>query len=213
MLQTLTFVHRYMPAKPGGLPITLLLLHGTGGDATSLLPIAAEVAPGTALLSPQGKTVIENMRRFFPVTNAGQFDRDELAYRTAELASFVQEAAETYGFDPRRVVALGYSNGAAMAASMLFLRSRLLAGAAILRPLMPPTPARQPDLSGKPVLVAGGRHDELVPPMDAERLAAVLRSARAEVTLRWEDAGHKLRPAEMQAIKQWLANNFGKVEP
>ncbi len=209
MFQTLTFVHRYVPPKPGGLPVTLLLLHGTGGDENSLLPIAADVAPGTALLSPQGKTVIDGMRRFFPVTNSGHLDRDELEYRTAEVAGFVQEAAQSYGFDSRRVVALGYSNGGAMAASLMLLRPRLLAGAAILRPILPPTPARIPDLSGKPVLVAGGRHDELAPPLDSERLADVMRSARADVTLRWEDAGHKLRPAEMQAIKLWLENHFG----
>jgi predicted esterase len=209
MLETLTFVHRYAARGAGGLPVTLLLLHGTGGDETSLLPIAAEVAPGTELLSPRGQTVIENQRRFFPVTNAGQFDADELEYRTAEVAGFVQEAAQRYGFDARRVVALGYSNGAAMAASLLLLRPRLLAGAVVLRPPMPPAPRRLPDLYDRPILIAGGRRDELVAPSDSERLAEVFRSARADVTLRMEDAGHKLRPAEMREIQRWLAENFG----
>src|SRR3974377_1296139 len=102
MFQTLTFVHRYVPPKPGGLPVTLLLLHGPGGDEDSVLPIAADVAPGTALLSPQGKTVVDGMRRFFPVPGSGHLDRDELAYRTTEVAEFVQEAARSYGFDSRR---------------------------------------------------------------------------------------------------------------
>jgi predicted esterase len=212
MLETLTFVHRYMPPGPGGLPVTLLLLHGTGGDETSLLPIAAEVAPRTEVLSPRGQTVIENMRRFFPVTDGGHLDPDELGYRTAEVASFVQEAAHSYGFDARRVVALGYSNGAAMAASLLLLRPRLLAGAVVLRPPLPPAPQRLPDLYDRPILIAGGRRDELVSPSDAERLAEVFRSARADVTLRMEDAGHKLRPAEMREIKRWLVENFGSFE-
>jgi predicted esterase len=207
-IHNLSFVHRYIPAQPGGLPITLLLLHGTGGDETSLLPIAADAAPGTALLSPQGKTFIEDMRRFFPMGPNGQIDRDELQYQTAEVAEFLQEAARTYGFDARRVVALGYSNGAAMVASLLLLRPQLLAGAAILRPVLPPTPLRLPDLTGRPVFIAGGRQDALVPPQDAGRLAAILRSIGADVTLHEEDAGHKLRPGEIQMLKGWLAAHF-----
>ncbi len=210
MLRTLTFVHRYQPAGAGGLPVTLLLLHGTGGDETSLLPLAADVAPGTALLSPQGKTMIEDMRRFFPMGANGEIDRDELQYQTAEVAEFLQEAAHTYGFDPARVAALGYSNGAAMAASLLLLRPHLLMGAVILRPVLPPAPPRLPDLSGRPVLIAGGRHDDLAAPQDAERLAEVLRSAGARVTLHMEDAGHKLRPGEFRLLKRWMIANLAR---
>ncbi len=207
-LQTLSFVHRYVPAQPGGLPVTLLLLHGTGGDETSLLPLAADIAPGTALISPRGKTLIEDMRRFFPMGPDGQIDRDELQYQTVEVAEFLQAAAQEYDFDARRVVALGYSNGAAMAASLLLMRPRLLAGAVILRPVLPPVPLRLPNLTERPVLVAGGRQDALVSPQDAGRLAAILRSAGANVTLHEEDAGHKLRPGEIQMVKRWLAAHF-----
>lgn len=209
MLQTSTFVHRFVPGRAGGLPITLLVLHGTGGDETSMLPVAAEVAPGTALVSPQGKTVIDGMRRFFPTSEEGALDRDELEYRTAELADFVFGAAETYRFDLKRVVAMGYSNGAAMAASLLLHRPRLLAGAVIFRPVMPLLPRRLPDLGGRPVWIAGGRDDELAPPDDSARLADLFRASRADVTLRWEDAGHKLRPVEMAAAREWMVTRFG----
>lgn len=204
MLQTFTYVHRYSPPEPGGLPVTLLLLHGTGGDETSLVPIAAEIAPGTAYLSPRGKMVIDNMRRFFPNPGSDTLDRDEIAYRCAELAGFLYNAADSYGFDQRRVFGLGYSNGAAMAASLMLYHPRLLMGAIILRPVLPPAPYRLPDLQDKPVFIAGGRRDDLAPPQDAERLADLLRQAKADVTLRWEDAGHKLRPVEMKAARNWL---------
>ncbi len=210
MLNTFTYVHRYSPPQPGGLPVTLLLLHGTGGDETSMLPLAAEVAPGTAYCSPRGKMVIDNMRRFFPNPGEEQVDSDEIAYRAAELAAFVYNTADAYGFDPKRVVAMGYSNGAAMAASLLLYHPRLLLGALIFRPVLPPAPHRLPDLSGRPVFIAGGRQDALAAPHDSEELAKLLQAAKADVTLRWEDTGHKLRPVEMQVARDWLKEKFGK---
>jgi predicted esterase len=209
MLNTFTYVHRYEPPKAGGLPVTLLLLHGTGGDETSMLPLASEIAPGTGYISPRGKTVIDNMRRFFPNPGEEAIDRDEIAYRAAEVASFLYQASDTYGFDARRVVAMGYSNGAAMAGSILLYHPRLLLGAVIFRPVLPPAPHRLPDLGGRPVFIAGGRRDELAPPQDAEGLGELLRSAKADVTLRWEDTGHKLRPVEMQVARGWLKEKFG----
>ncbi len=212
MLETHTYVHRYQPAAAGGLPVTLLLLHGTGGDETSMIPLAAEVAPGTAYLSPRGKTVIQEMRRFFPNPGDEAIDRDEIAYRAAELAAFVYHAGDTYGFDPRRMVAMGYSNGAAMAGSLLLYHPKLLLGAVIFRPVLPPAPYRLPDLSGRPVFIAGGRRDELAAPEDSERLTRLLTAAKADVTLRMEDAGHKLRLVEMQTATAWLRAHFGGGE-
>ncbi|HEX9117941.1 MAG TPA: alpha/beta hydrolase [Anaerolineae bacterium] len=213
MLNTLTYVHRFVPAEDGGLPVTLLLLHGTGGDETSMVPIANEVAPGTAYLSPRGKTVIEEMRRFFPNPGDDLIDRDEIAYKAAEMAAFVYQSGDAYGFDPRRMVAVGYSNGAAMAGSLLLYHPRLLLGAVIFRPVLPPAPYRLPDLKGRPVFIAGGRQDDLAEPEDSERLARLLRQAGADVTLRWEEAGHKLRPVEMQAARTWLVEHFGRQDP
>jgi predicted esterase len=206
--QMLTFQHRYVPAQPDGLPLTLLLLHGSGGDETSLLPIAAEIAPGTALLSPRGATEADGVPRFLPLSQNLTLGQDVLSYRVAELAEFAQNAAAYYRFDVRRMVALGYSNGAAMAASLLLFRPRLLLGALILRPVMPTPPLQVPDLGARPVWIAGGRRDELAPPADAARLAELLQAAGADVSLRWEQAGHKLHRAEMLAARVWLAARF-----
>jgi len=137
----LAFEHRYQPGAPGS-RVTLLLLHGTGGNESDLLPLGSAVAPQAALLSPRGNVLERGMPRFFRRLAEGVFDLDDLTQRTYELADFVDAAARTYGFDAAQVVGLGYSNGANIAASLLLLRPQVLAGAALLRPMLPLVPAQ-----------------------------------------------------------------------
>ena len=200
------FVHSFIPASKQGLP-TLLLLHGTGGDETDLLPLGSELAPGAAMLSPRGKVLENGMPRFFRRIAQGVFDLEDLRFRTDELAGFVTLASAKYNFDPHRIVAVGYSNGANIGASMLLLHPGLLAGAILFRPGLPFIPEHVHDLTGIPVLIAAGRLDEFVPQDDIERLAAILKEARAGVTLHWQSTGHALSSGEVEAAREWLLEN------
>lgn len=204
------FVHRYMPGSSGA---TLLLLHGTGGDENDLVPLGRQLAPGANLLSPRGQVLEQGMPRFFRRLALGVFDETDLARRAADLAAFVAAAAERYGFDPARVWALGYSNGANIAAALLLLHPRTLAGAALLRPVLPLEPPARPDLAGVPVRLAAGRDDPYAPHERVEALAERLRGGGAEVELAWSEAGHGLLPRELDATAVWLAPRLAAAAP
>jgi glyoxalase family protein len=199
----LGFAHVYEPAQADGAP-TLLLLHGTGGNEHDLLDLGRTLFPGAALLSPRGRVLEQGMPRFFRRLAEGVFDLDDLRNRTHELADFVAAAAAHYGFDPRRVVAAGYSNGANIAASLLLLRPETLAGAALFHAMVPLEPEAPPAIAGVPVFLGAGRADPLVPVVQTERLAALLRAAGARLTIHWEPGGHGLNPAEIRAATAWL---------
>src|ERR671920_164138 len=197
------FVHRFDPAEEPGAP-TLLLLHGTGGDENDLLPLGRMLDERAALLSPRGKVLENGMPRFFRRLSMGVFDEEDLVNRTHELASFVEEAASEYGLDPKRLFAVGFSNGANIAASLLLLHPDLLAGAVLLRAMAPFEPEMSPDLSGTPVYLAAGRSDQMVPPESTEHLAELLKAAGAEVTLDWQPGGHGIGRTEIEAARSWL---------
>ena len=203
MTTAAAFIHRFEPAPPGESDGTLLLLHGTGGNENDLLPVGRAVAPRAALLSPRGRVLEHGMARFFRRLAEGVFDQEDLVRRTHELADFVAEAATRYGLDPARVVAVGLSNGANIAASMMFLRPGTLAGAILLRPMVPFEPKHKPDLRGRRVLVAAGKGDTLVPAEQSERLASLFREAGADVTLQWSPGGHTLDRADLAAATTW----------
>jgi predicted esterase len=181
------------------------VLHGTGGDENDLLPLAQSIAPNAAMLSPRGRVLEHGMPRFFRRHAEGVFDLEDLAVRTIELADFVQAASGQYGFDPKRVYALGYSNGANIAASLLLTRPETLAGATLLRPMLPFEPRHLPELTGKPIRISAGRSDEIIPRASTDRLAALLIRAGAEVTAVWYDAGHALIPREIAEAAEWFA--------
>ena len=203
----LGFVHRFVPAQTSDAP-TLLLLHGTGGDENDLLPVGRMLDERAALLSPRGKILEHGMPRFFRRLAEGVFDHEDLMRRTHELAGFVERSVDEYDIDQRRLFAVGFSNGANIAASLLLAYPRLLAGAVLLRAMVPFEPDSAPDLSGIPVYLAAGRSDQMVPPENTERLAQVLREAGADVTLDWQPGGHGIGPAEIQAARKWFADRI-----
>ena len=205
--ESLGFVHRFVPAQTADAP-TLLLLHGTGGNENDLLPVGGMLAERAALLSPRGKVLEHGMPRFFRRLAEGVFDHEDLMRRTHELAGFVERAVDEYDIDQRRLFAVGFSNGANIAASLLLAYPRLLAGAVLLRAMVPFEPDSAPDLSGIPVYLAAGRSDQLVPPENTERLAQVLREAGADVTLDWQPGGHGIGPNEIQAAQNWFAKGI-----
>jgi predicted esterase len=204
------FIHRFVPA-PGAEAPTLLLLHGTGGNENDLLELGATLLPDAALLSPRGKVLENGMPRFFRRLAEGVFDLQDLQRRTHELADFVDAAAATYGFDRGKVVAVGYSNGANIAASLLLLRPGILAGAVLLRAMVPLEPAKTPDLDDVPVFIAAGRFDPIIPPDNSQRLAQLLESAGAVVTLHWQATGHNLTPDDIEAARAWLHDVSGRL--
>ena len=203
----LGFVHRFVPAQgtaAGG--VTLLLLHGTGGTETDLLGLGQSLLPGAALLGVRGKSLDEGYPRFFRRLAEGVFDEQDLVARTHELADFVPAAAAHYGFDPAKVLAVGYSNGANIAAATLLLRPETQSGGVLLRAMVPLAPPTVPDLSGKRVFLAAGRADPMVPRANVEQLAELLRSAGADVTLSVHARGHQLEPDDVGLAREWLTN-------
>ena len=199
------YEHRFDPAPTAADAPTLLLLHGTGGDENDLVPVGRMLLPEANLLSPRGNVPENGMARFFRRLAEGVFDQEDLRRRTEELGKFIDAAAAQYGFDRKRVVAAGYSNGANIAASLLLRQPGALAGAVLLHAMVPFEPDSLPDLTGKPVFLSAGRNDPIVTPENTQRLAAILQSAKADVTLYWHNAGHALTREEIAAAREWIA--------
>jgi len=199
----LDFVHEFVP---GSSKRTLLLLHGTGGNERDLIPLGRELDPRAALLSPRGKILENGMPRFFRRLAEGVFDLEDLKKRTNELAAFVAAAAQHYGFASDKVVAIGYSNGANIAASMLLLRPEILRAAILFRAMVPLVPEKLPDLSLLRVWIGAGNQDPIIPTSETQRLVELLRGAGADVTIRFFDAGHNLTDNEIEIARDWLMN-------
>jgi predicted esterase len=198
----LDFVHEFVP---GSSKRTLLLLHGTGGNEHDLIPLGREIDPTAAILSPRGKVLENGMPRFFRRLAEGVFDEEDLKRRTHELADFVGAAAQHYEFAADKIVAVGYSNGANIAASLLLLRPETLRAAVLFRAMVPLVPEKLPDLSSAHVWIGAGNQDPIIPTSETQRLVELLRSARAEVTIRFVNAGHSLTTAEVEIASLWLA--------
>lgn len=203
-MSNLGFVHRYEAGETENGPV-LLLLHGTGGSENDLIEIGRAVAPGAALLSPRGKVLENGMPRFFRRFAEGVFDVQDVRERAAELSQFLDDAATEYGFDTRNIWALGYSNGANIAAALLLLHPEILAGAILLRAMVPLEPENAPDLQGVRVLLSEGTHDSIVPPENGEHLAAMLGGAGADVELIWQAGGHGLTANDFAAARDFLS--------
>jgi predicted esterase len=193
-----------MPSPTGVNDVTLLLLHGTGGNEEDLLPLGQFLFPDAALLGVRGKVLEGGMPRFFRRLAEGVFDEEDLILRTHELARFVEEAVQTYALNPKRIIAVGYSNGANIAASLLFLEPTVLSAAVLLRAMVPLQPKVLPDLTDKRVLMLSGRQDPLIPSHNTEKLADLFGQAGADVTLKWQDAGHGLTNPEIAIAQAWM---------
>ena len=194
-------LHRF---EPGTSP-TLLLLHGTGGDENDLIPLGRLLRPGAALLSPRGQILENGQPRFFRRVAPGVFDEDDLIRRTHELADFVEDQSASRHLG--KVIAVGYSNGANIAAAMLLLRPDVLAGAILFRAMLPLEPPHPLQLDKTPVLLLAGRHDTMIPPDSTQRLAVLLEQAGADLTIEWRDTGHGLEQSEFSLARDWLEHH------
>jgi phospholipase/carboxylesterase len=183
-----------------------LLLHGTGGDENDMIPLGRDLDPTAALLSPRGQVLENGMPRFFRRLAEGVFDEEDVVRRAHELADFVGVAAARHAFDAKGVLAIGYSNGANIAAAILLLRPEVLSAAILFRAMVPFVPASLPNLAHARVLISSGERDPIVPVENAGRLATMLREAGANLTLRFEPAGHALSLGDIKAAREWLTN-------
>src|ERR1041385_2051294 len=216
------FIHRFIPPKNKKSKATIgttddeegtqretfttfLLLHGTGGNEEDLIPLAYQLDKDAAILSPKGK-VLENgiTPRFFRRLAEGVFDLEDLKFRTNELADFVIDASKSYNFDLQRVIAVGYSNGANIAASVLLLRPETFSGAILFRAMVPLEPEKPPHLANVRVWIGAGSHDPIIPSSETQRLVDLLRSVGADVTVRFLNAEHALTHADVSLAHDWL---------
>jgi predicted esterase/catechol 2,3-dioxygenase-like lactoylglutathione lyase family enzyme len=204
----LGFVHRYVP-PPEQAPAdgtTLLLLHGTGGDENDLMPLGRALLPGAGLLGVRGNVSERGAARFFRRVAEGVFDLEDLARRTTELAEFIEAAGRVYHLDRDRVVAVGFSNGANIAASLLLRGTNVLQRAILFSPMMPFEPEQPPKLDGTEVFIAAGRHDPIVPAEQVTRLSEALELGGARVTVHWEAGGHTIPRSAVKAAAGWLGD-------
>ncbi len=199
------FIHVWDPAQNPDVAVTLLLLHGTGGSETDLVGLGKTLLPSANMLSPRGRVSERGMARFFRRIAEGVFDLEDLALRTDELAGFIQAASAAYRFDSERVVAVGFSNGANIGASLLLKHPQVLLGAVLMRAMTPFEPAQLPDLHGKEVLIESGTQDPLVSQEDAENLRSILVRSGAGVQLSWQKASHQLTQGDLDTAKAFLA--------
>jgi phospholipase/carboxylesterase len=211
MTSDLGFIHRHVPATDSTSGETLLVLHGTGGDENDLIGIGQAVAPGATILSPRGNVLENGAPRFFRRLAEGVFDPKEVRSRAEELARFIRAAVITYRLDPERVFALGYSNGANIASTVMLVEPGILRGSVLLRPMLVYEPSEKSDLSGSAVFISAGRMDPIVPTTSVDRLVELLQSAHAEVTLKWQLAGHSLVPSEVREAAEWLGLQRARV--
>ncbi len=205
MTEVLGFVHRLVPAEDSRSGETLIVLHGTGGNENDLVGIGQTVAPGAAILSPRGNVLENGAPRFFKRLAEGVFDPKEVRSRAEELTRFIRAAIAKYDLDASRIYALGYSNGANIASTVMFIEPRLLQGAVLFRPMLVYEPEERGDLSGTSVFISAGRLDPIVPVKSVERLAELFESSHAEVALKWQQTGHNLVPSEVREAADWLA--------
>ena len=203
------FIHIFKPPATRGGPI-LLLLHGTGGNEHDLVPLAETLLPAAGILSPRGRVLERGMPRFFRRLAEGVFDIDDLKLRTAELADFITASAAKHQFATGNVTAVGFSNGANIAGALLLLRPDTLGAAVLFRAMVPLTPETLPNIPATPVLISNGKMDPLVSVEETERLAALLRSGGADVTVSWQNAGHELTDRDVITAREWLAQQLAR---
>jgi phospholipase/carboxylesterase len=187
----------------------LVLFHGTGGTERDLLPLARKIAPASSVLSIRGNVLENGMPRYFRRLAEGIFDEEDLLVRTKELNDFLDQAAVDYEFDRKNLVAIGYSNGANIAGSLLFHYEDALKGAILHHPMVPRRGVELPDLSGLPIFIGAGRNDPICSPQETEELQSILSAAGASVALHWENFGHQLTASEVDAAAVWYKQQWG----
>jgi phospholipase/carboxylesterase len=211
MTDDIGFIHRFVPAEDNTSAETLVVLHGTGGDENDLIGIGRAIAPGASILSPRGNVLENGAPRFFKRLAEGVFDPKEVRSRAGELASFIHAAISKYSLNSERIFAMGYSNGANIASTMMLIDPELLRGAILFRPMLVLETDGRSDLSGRGVLISAGQLDPIVPVKSVVRLVELFEASHADVTLKWQQAGHSLLSSEVREAADWLALQRARV--
>lgn len=188
--------------------LTLVLLHGTGGNEEDLIFLGKKIDPDASILSPRGKVLENGMPRFFKRLAEGVFDIEDLKFRTHQLADFIQNCSSHYKFDLNQTIAVGFSNGANIASSILLLRPDVIQGAILFRAMVPLIPNSLPDLYNKKILLSAGLNDPIVPRTETENLYRLFQKTNSNVTLKWQNSSHNLIQNDLIIAKEWLSNNF-----
>jgi phospholipase/carboxylesterase len=188
--------------------LTLVLLHGTGGNEEDLLFLGKEIESHASILSPRGKVLENGMPRFFRRLSEGVFDIEDLKIKTHELADFIQKCSLHYKFDLSQTIAVGFSNGANIATSMLFLRPEVIQGAILFRAMVPFIPDSLPNLLNKKILLSAGLQDPIVSRNETENLYRLFQKTNAITTLKWQPSSHNLIQEDILVAKSWISNNF-----
>lgn len=183
---------------------TLVLFHGTGGNEQDLLPLAGMLSPDSSVLGIRGNVLENGMPRFFRRLAEGVFDEADLIFRTHEIKQFLDEAAVQYGFDADNLVAVGYSNGANIAGSLLFHYKDIFRSAVLLHPMVPLRNVQLPSLKDVSIFIGAGTNDPLIASSETQELETILQQAGADVTTHWGNNGHRLSAAEAEAARDWL---------
>ncbi len=211
-LETPDFRHVYVPAEPSAVHAeTIVALHGTGGNEHDLIPVVRQISPSAAIISPRGKVLENGMPRFFKRLAEGVFDEKDVRHNAHDLSDFLTVASRRHGQPEKGLIALGYSNGANMAAAIMLLRTEVFSGAILFRPMMPLKMERLPDLTCQSILITTGRFDRVIPSAETQRLIRTLKKAGASVEVVDTDAGHELTAADIEAARAWLANGHGRA--
>ncbi len=205
MRPELSYVHRFIH---GADRTTLLLLHGTGGDENDMVPLGQAISSESSILSPRGKVLENGMPRFFRRIREGVFDLEDLKFRSREVSEFASEASLRYNFRLDSVIAVGYSNGANIAASILLLQLLPFAGAILFRPMTPLVPDRLPNLKGVSLFLSAGLNDSYVSKEETAGLVGLFEQSGAEVVLNWEGAGHGISEVEVRKARDWFDSKF-----
>lgn len=200
-------IHLFKKGTDVNKPV-LLLLHGTGGNEKDLLSLAEMISPESSVLSVRGNVSENGMPRFFRRLSEGVFDEEDLIFRTKELYEFIEEAANKYDFNRDQVVAVGYSNGANIAGSLIFHYENSLKGAILHHPMVPRRGIELPKIDGLPVFIGAGKNDPICPPQETEELQQLLNDAGAKVHLKWDDMGHQLSRAEVEEAAEWFSKHL-----
>jgi predicted esterase len=207
-LESSDFRHIYVPPEPDAADgETIVALHGTGGNEHDLIPVVRQIRSSAPIISPRGKVLENGMPRFFKRLAEGVFDEDDVRHNAHLLSDFLLEASHRYGKTDNHLLALGYSNGANIAAAIMLLQPDVFSGAVLFRPMMPLKMKRLPDLTCRSILITTGRFDRVIPSAETQRLIRTLKKAGASVEVVDTDAGHELTAADLEAARSWLAKS------
>lgn len=197
------FEYKFIPWNPASKRL-LVLLHGTGGDESSLLELGRTVEPNAALLAPRGTSTEEGVNRFFRRFDEGVFDENDIIEKSHLLSKFLAQVIDHHGFE--EVIGIGYSNGANMALALLLLHPDLFDGVIAWRATLPLVPATPPNLNGKRALVLSGTSDPMMPHDGVNALTQHLAEYGAKVQHNWLQTGHNLVRADIELASSWLAS-------